>query len=268
MSLIDLKRSTRPVNRWCVPVALVTLSLAVNSASAQENLEKFDSTRSALEQWVETERLISKEQQELELSREVMAERIGLVKREIESFDQRIKEAEASISEADKKRDELVQQNEALKEASASLKGILESLEKRTLELVAQIPHPIQERVKPLTQRIPAPGTETKLSTSERFQNVVGVLNEINKFNRDITVVSEVRQLEDGTSAEVTALYLGIGHSFYSGANGTIAGVGTATEKGWEWKAANESAAEIAKAIAILQNEQIASFVLIPVEVE
>jgi hypothetical protein len=77
-----------------------------------------------------------------------------------------------------------------------------------------------------------------------------------------------VRTLPDGTSAEVTALYLGIGQAFYSGANGKIAGIGTASDQGWVWKQADESAAEIARIIAILNNESVASFVQVPVEIQ
>lgn len=229
---------------------------------------QIETARESLQQWVETERLISKEKRDLQLSREVLTERISLVEQEIESLRSKITTAEESIAEADLKRAELMETNEKLKQASSSLGGIVATLEERTLGLLARLPEPIRDRVKPLSQRIPKPGEETKLSTSERFQNIVGILNEVNKFNGEITVTSEVRTLEDGTSAEVTALYLGIGQAFYSGGNGTIAGVGTASGDAWTWKPANDSAAEIASAVAILKNEQVATFVHVPVKVD
>ncbi|MGF1572416.1 MAG: DUF3450 family protein [Sumerlaeia bacterium] len=241
---------------------------AASSSTSSETAQRIDTARESLQQWVETERLISKEKRDLELSREVLQERIALVQQEIESLRGKITSAEESIAEADLKRAELMETNDKLKQASASLAAIVASLEERTLTLLGQLPEPIKDRVRPLSQRIPKAGEETKLSTSERFQNVVGILNEMNKFNREITVTSEVRTLEDGSSAEVTALYMGIGQAFYSGGNGTIAGVGTATNEGWSWKSANDHAAEIARAIAILKNEQVASFVHVPVEVK
>ena len=109
---------------------------------------------------------------------------------------------------------------------------------------------------------------DEKLSLSERFQNVLGILNEVNKFNREIAVTSEVRTLADGTSAEVTALYVGIGQGYYVSADGKVAGVGSAAPEGWVWTPANDAAARVAKAIAILKNEQPASFVPLPVRVE
>ncbi|MCG8432352.1 MAG: DUF3450 domain-containing protein, partial [Candidatus Omnitrophica bacterium] len=108
---------------------------------------------------------------------------------------------------------------------------------------------------------------ETKLSLGERFQNIVGVLNEVSKFNREITLASEVRNLPDGTSAEVTTIYVGIGKAYYVNNKGDIAGIGSASENGWRWRTANEAAPEIARAIAILKNEQAAAFTQLPVEI-
>ncbi len=227
-----------------------------------------EETRTALEKWVETQRVISKEKRDLELSKEMLNERIELVRREIQSLLEKITDAEKSIAEADKKRADLIQENDLLKEVSIELVGVCTSLEENTIKLLTRLPDPIREHIKPLSQRLPDRAEETKLTISERFQNVVGILNEIGKFNRDIRIVSEVRMLPDGTSAEVTALYLGLGQGYYSGANGTIAGIGTVSEEGWAWKPANDAAGEIAKAISILKNEQVASFVRLPIEIK
>jgi hypothetical protein len=141
-------------------------------------------------------------------------------------------------------------------------------LEVRTKGLLPRLPGPLRERVRPLSQRIPEHTDETKLSLSERFQNVVGILNEVDKFNREITVTSEVRTLGDGTAAEVTAIYLGIALGYYVTAKADAAGVGTASADGWVWSPANDAAARIAKAIAILKNEKVAEFVQLPLRIQ
>lgn len=253
-----------------VLAALLALGIGVSGSvpAAEDRAAEIAQTRAALEEWVETQRLVAKEKQNLALSRETLEQRIDLVKREIESLRTRIGETQASIAETDGKRTGLAEENEKLKQASASFGDALAALESRMGTLVKRLPDPLRDRVRPLSQRLPDDPAETKLSHSERFQNVVGILNEIDKFNREITVTSEVRTLADGSSAEVATLYLGIGHAFYAGANATVAGIGTAGESGWEWKSADESAERIARAIAILNNEQVASFVPLPVEIE
>lgn len=247
------------------------LAIWLGSAAAQpsgETSAAIQNTRSALQQYVETQRIISQEKRDLELAKEMLNERIELVQSEIESLRGKIDEAQESIAEADKKRAEMMEENDKLKQSSDVLAAFLVTLENHTRTLLTKLPAPIHERVKPLSQRIPENPEETKLSLSERFQNVIGILNEINKFNREITLVSEVRDLPDGSSAEVSTLYLGIGQAYYTGANGAIGGLGVSTDEGWVWKPADHAAGKIAQTIAILQNEQVASFVRLPVEIQ
>lgn len=226
-----------------------------------------DGVRAALEKWVESRKVISQEQREWALGKEMLNERVELVQQEIDSLKEKISEAEESISEADKKRSSLVEENDRLKEASVALNETVLTLESNTQSLLKRLPDPLRERVKPLSQRIPEDVEETKLSLAERFQNIIGILNEVNKFSREITLTSEVRSLPDGSSAEVTAMYVGIGQAYYASADSKIAGIGTAGSDGWSWQPANDAAAEIAEAIAILKNEQVASFVQLPVEI-
>ncbi|MGD8785878.1 MAG: DUF3450 family protein, partial [Phycisphaerales bacterium] len=230
--------------------------------------ENINDVRAALEKWVETRRVISKEKQDWALGREMLNERIKLVQRDIESLREKIKQARKNISEADEKRNELVEENEKLKSAAETLSGIVTKLETRTAVLIKRLPDPIRERIKPLSQRLPENPNETKLSLAQRFQNVVGILNEVNKFNREITVTSEVLTLANGSAAEVTALYVGLGQAYYTGANGTAAGVGRPSENGWNWQPANEAADRIADAVAILKDEKVAGFVPLPIKVE
>lgn len=230
--------------------------------------EEIGDTRAALEKWVETQRIISQEKKELALAKEMLNERIDLVNREITTLQDKIKQAEDSIAEADKKREEMIEENEKLKEASAALGEVIVKLEDRTKSLLRKLPDPIKEKIKPLSQRLPEEGKESKLSVAERFQNVVGMLNEIDKFNRDITVTSELRTMPDGSSVEVAALYAGIGQGFYASSNGTAAGTGTVGENEWVWMPDDGAAAQIQDAIKIMKNEKVATFVQVPVEIK
>lgn len=254
------------IGGWTI---LATLAIAaLGWATEPSGKNQIDDVRAVMEKWVETQRTISRERHDWMLGREMLEERIRLVQREIASLRERIDEARTSISDADTKRTELVEENEKLKSAGATLADIMATLERQTLALNKQLPDPIRDRIKPLSQRLPDDPSKTQLSLSQRFQNVIGILNEINKFNRSIEVVSEVRKLADGSAAEVTALYLGLGQAHYTGANGTAAGVGRPGPEGWQWQPANDAAAQVAEAIAILNNEKVAGFVLLPVKVE
>ncbi len=256
-------------NALGVAALLATLGVLVPGAiSADQKAGDIDSTRTAIEKWVETRRVISHEQREWALGKEMLNERIELIRREITSLRSKIDETQANITKADLAREDLVSENDAFKNSSASLTQSVTDMESRTRALLARLPDPIRERVKPLSQRLPNDSAETKLSMSERYQNVVGILNEINKFNREITLASEVRTLRSGVTAEVTTMYVGIGQGYYVGGNGTIAGYGTATDDAWVWVEADAAAPEIAQAIAMLKNEQVAAFVRLPAEIK
>jgi FtsZ-binding cell division protein ZapB len=251
-----------------VLTAVLSCPGLLRAADADADKAPIEDTRTMIEKYVETKRLISQEKRDFVLGKEMLGERIELVKREIESLQGKISDAKQSIDEADKKRASMIEENDTLKNASAALSGVLETLEGRVLRLLPRLPDPIRQRVKPLSQRLPAEPGQTKLSVSERFQNVVGILNEIDKFNREITVTSEVRSLADGSSVEVAAVYLGIGQAFYASADGKVAGIGTASADQWVWIPKNEASAQITDAISILKNEKVAAFVPLPVEIQ
>ncbi len=262
-------RKRRPwLNGGLAAVALAVLALSAATHGQEQDAAGIDDTRAALEQWVETRRIISKEKRDWALGKEVLNDRIEIVETEVKSLRDKINTAEQSIAEAEGKRAALEQDNNKLKQASSSLGSTILALEKRTKELLPRLPEPVRLRVKPLSQRIPENPQETKQSLAERFQNVVGVLNEVNKFNSQITINTEIRELPNGTSSEVTTLYVGLGHAYYANANATLAGIGTATASGWVWTPANEHAEKIAKAIAIWNNDEIAEYVQLSVEVE
>lgn len=246
-------------------VGLGAVALAGLAAGADGEVE---GARAAVEKWVESRRLISQEQRDWALGKELLEERVGLVQREIEALREKIAEAQSRLGEADRKREELLAENEQLKEGATGLTESLVAMELRLRSLLARLPDPIRERVKPLSQRLPENPGETRLSFAERFQTVVGILNEVNKFNREITVTSEVRTLPDGASAEVTAVYVGIGQGYYVSADGRHAGSGTASADRWVWSAEDRIAPQVAQVISILKNEQVASFVQLPVAIQ
>ncbi len=233
-----------------------------------EVTERIEATRDTLEKWVETRRLLSEEKRDWALAKDMLTSRAEILRGEVTEVDGRITEAEKSITDADRKAADLVAKNDALKLASSELATMAATLETRTKDLVKRLPDPIREKLRPLTQRLPEDPTKSELPLSTRFQNIVGIVNEVNKFNRELTVTSEVRKLADGSSAEVTAVYLGLAQGYYVGGGGKLAGVGGATENGWTWTAANEYAPQIAKVVAILKNENPAEFVPVPLGVK
>jgi len=254
--------------RAALALALVVGGVTLAAGRAPEGVEDVDEARAVLERWVEARRLISQEKRDWALAKELLNDRIDVVQTEIDSLLAKIEEAEEKIAQDTQERGELLASSASLQQASDAMRERIVRLERRTKELLTRIPAPIREDVRPFSQQIPDDPETTRLTLSKRFQYLLGVLNLVNKFHSKITTSSEVRTLPDGTTVEVTALYLGISQGFYVNAAGTVAGIGRPSEEGWEWEPANESAAAIARAVRIHGNEESAAFVQVPVHLE
>ena len=239
---------------------------AADPNAAAQTRERIELTRDALEKWVETRRTIGVERRDWALGKDLLDSRIDVLDRELKTLADRTKEVEATLTEADRKRDALAQEAGTLKDASAQLATMAAQLEAKVKGLVKRFPTPLAEKLKPLTQRLPEDPATTALPLAVRFQNIVGIINEANRFNREITQSSEIRKLADGSSVEVTAVYLGLAQGYYVGAGGRIAGIGRGAPEGWTWTESNDNGPAIERIVAILRNQKPAAFVPIPVK--
>lgn len=245
----------------------ILIILVAASGMADVRAADVDLTKETLSKWVETRKLISQEKEKWELEREVLGDRIDLVRSERDTLKTKIHETQSLITDADKKREGLVKENDELKNASAMLVNRIYTLEQSVLNLLPSLPEPVRNRMKPLSQRIPR-SQETDLSLSERYQNVIGIVNELNKGANEITVVSEVKKLDDGTTAEVQTLYIGYACAYSCNNNGDKAFVGSPTPKGWTWEQNDAIAQQVLDSIAVLKNEKVAEFVPLPVSID
>lgn len=247
------------------PTAGAAPSAAVDAAGPSQ----LELARANLEKWIEARNLISRERADWVVGRSVLEERIEMVKREIETVRGRIADADQSLATTDETKGELTAQKATVEQAGSVLRTAVRTLEERTLRLLPRLPVPLQERVATYGQRIQADVAEAeKASLSDRFANVASVLNEVSKWNREVTVTSEVRALPNGTNALARVMYVGIGQAYFATQDGKVAGIGTVGPEGWVWTVVEENAADIAKAIAVQQSEQPAAFVGLPVRIQ
>lgn len=259
------RQSTSPAR---ARVALAIIISAPCLSAQASTTPALDATRTTIEKWVETRRIISKEQRDWQLGRELLEQRVAVVTKEIEDLRGRIADAKANAGATAEKEAAARAERDRLQEATAGLAAVVEGLEQRTRDLLVQVPPPVRERVAALSQRLPVAGATTKAALGDRFQNVIGILNEVNKMAGELSVATEVRTLPDGTSAEVTTLYVGLGQGYYVNAKGDVAGIGVAGAEGWAWTATNDAAPAIRQVIGIYRGEQVARFVPLPVRIQ
>jgi hypothetical protein len=232
------------------------------SAKAPPTLEE---TRLTMGKWIETQQILSRERKDWQQGKEILKGRLELVKKEIATLREKTAQAESSVAESDNKRSELLAENEQIKAAGAQLTEAVTAMETEVRKLFPRLPEPIQTKLQPLYQRIPEDPAKTRVSAAERFQNVLGILNELNKANNEITVSYEVHTLADGKPVEVKAIYVGLTQAYYVGAK-SEAGIGRPTADGWKWEPSQAVARDVLTALEILQGKHTPAFVPLPVK--
>ena len=226
-----------------------------------------EETRLTMGKWIETQQIISKERNEWQQGKEILLGRLELVKGEIALLEGKIGEARASVEKADGKRDELQAQNQELAAMGQQLTEVVGGMEGEVRRLFASTPEPVQTKLQPLVQRIPEDPASARASVAERFQNVLGILNELNAANYEITVSYEVRTLADGKPTEVRAIYIGLAQAYYVSASGE-AGIGRPSADGWKWEPSEAVAGDVLVALDILQGKHTPEFVPLPVRLQ
>ena len=226
-------------------------------------------TRAALEKWVELRRLISEEENNWRADKQSLESSIELIQKEMTRLDSEIKNADESMTAADKERLRLVDDNEAQKQAATAVTSVLPELEKEVLDIAAFFPPKLRETTSPLLQRIPRPGaSNVRSSSGERLQNIVGILSEVEKFGRTITLASELQKLPNGDNAQVDTVYMGLAVAFFVDGNSTYAGILTPAKDGWTVTEHSDLAPEIRRLVEVYKGDVLAEFVPLPVEIK
>lgn len=202
------------------------------------------------------------------VEKEILDQSLDAFKRELKSLEGQLDQVDSGGEQIRKELVEIEAEKVAFRLASDELKASVAKLEARILGMASGFPTPVTERIEPLFSRIPEDPAQTKLGLSARLQNVVGILNELDKFNGAITVVSELRKDESGAEVQVRVLYLGLAQAYFVDQTGRFCGYGIASSSGWSWTIAPDLGSAISRAIGVYENSQPATFVSLPVSVQ
>ena len=241
-------------------------------------MTSLEQTRLTMDKWIETQQLINRERNDWQQAKENLVARIDLLRKENAVLEEKIKETQTVVDQTNKKRDALTAENNQLKATSTQLTKSVVSMEGQTRRLFKMLPEPLQTKIQPFYQRIPAELTTTQPTTAksqpqvqvavaERYQNILVILGEVNKANSEITVNYEVHTLASGKSAEVQAIYVGLAQAYYVSAGGE-AGISHPTSEGWKWEPCNTIARDLLSVLEMIQGKQTPAFVPLPVKIQ
>ncbi|MBH55044.1 MAG: hypothetical protein CMI18_11965 [Opitutaceae bacterium] len=250
-----------------VQVGLFSLLGIMTSVQSAQVLNQ---ARTTLEQWVETRQIIAQERTTWLAEEVTLNESIEFLKTEIKSLDEAIADAENNISTAGEDQKLLEGDIATNEDALSVIAAAIPTFEKRILELSSIFPAVLQEKVATLMRRIPDPNSDREVTVTyeDRIQTIISVLQNIEYFNKVVTLSSELRE-SDGEVSEVKTLYLGFGQAYFVDEGQTIAGYGyPVVGKGWEWVDMPDIAEAIYTSVLVFDNRKPAVFVNVPVAIQ
>jgi hypothetical protein len=231
------------------------------------NAETPAEIRSIYKEFIQVKKIMGSETVEWARDKVMLEESISLVEAEIAQLTDTLEELKDSSTDADAKRSELRSQVEASKGISESYTETISDYEKRVIELTGRFPDVLLREAASIISALPEGGMSTR-SYSERLLVLASVLNQADKFNNQVRLITDVKTLPTG-NVEVQTLYFGLGAAIFSDVTGGYAGIGVLGEAGWTWVAADAlESVEIARAIAVYQSKEVPAFITVGMSID
>ena len=233
---------------------------AQDEKAVQMEIEK---TREVISQYVKARQDIARVKNEWKAYQELTQRRIDLYEREIRQLTETIEEAESQTTQAERAIAEIKDEIAVLREANSIVGKALPGLEDKTRELYQYFPRPLKSKVQPLVQRL-----GKSRQASDGMAIVIGILNEVDKFNSEFTFDTDEKTI-DGETKLVDVIYIGLAQAFYADSEGRIGGIGVPAEGEWTWTERNDLAADIRLAVQFYNGDiKPAELVDLPVEIQ
>ncbi len=219
--------------------------------------------------WVDVTNLISIQLSEWREGRALLTYNIDLLKTEISGLEDQISQSEEQAREAERRTDLLRDEESTLRAAAAIVENKVREYEDRIQNQRPIYPPPLRDRIIQFVSRLPSKQGESVLTLEERLATILNILEEVDKFNNSVTVVSELKEVSSGERIEVKTMYLGLAQAFYVDRNIQYAAAGVPKPNGWDWTPQPKLAKSISRSIQMYNNAiKPAQFILLPVTID
>ena len=259
---------TNKQNTHDLVLTVLLLLFTATAAHTQEKIADGDTQKVSpsfvlqekVRQWVEAQKLRSKERADWSEQKQNMAALNGIRLKEIEQIDALIASAGKRLSDATKKREELLVEQESLRNKRAIILKRVERIETTLRPQLQIFPEPLMNKINDEVKRIRQ--LEPSGSLQDRLRDLVAVMSAASEFGQSLTIHSQIRT--DGEDQiEVEVLYLGFSGAWYVGRSGKVAGYGQAHKSGWIWTEDNSVAGPLKEAIEMYRKERAPDYVQI-----
>ncbi len=226
-----------------------------------------EDSRDSVQKWIQARKLISKENSDWIEDKAILEESVRVFEKESQSIEEDIEAARKESGQTRGEYQKLKAENLDIVNAMEKVESMVIAYEQQVRDLISRLPLALQDRLTPLTNRLPGSSEKSGVPVTARMQLLVGILGEIEKFQNSITVVNEIREVGEGESVEVETIYLGLAQAFYTDQEGIHAGRGVPGPDGWVWENQQGLGSTIRRVIDQYQEKATASFVPLPLSI-
>lgn len=209
----------------------------------------------------EAKKAFSLESTQWEEQRALFTDLVTIREKEIAEIDEFTAAAKERVEVVKKQRDAFDQEEAERKTWRADFQKRVESLEAKLRPALVRLPQPVMDKVEQSAARLKAADEEAPLQ--ERFRDVLAILSAVQDFSNRITVVTEIREF-DGKEVELDVMYLGLAQAWFTNRNGQVAGIGWPSDEGWKWEQDRSFGSKIRTAINVQRREAPAEIVRLP----
>jgi hypothetical protein len=234
---------------------------AQDEAAVQKEIAK---AREVIAQYVDTRQEIARVKNEWKAYQELTQRRIDLYEREITQLSDSIATAEEQTTQAEREINRVRDEIQVLRDANNIVAQALPAYETKLRELYQYFPDPLKNKVQRLVQQL-----GKSRQASDRMAILIGIMNEVDKFNAEFNFDTDEKKLPSGETVLVDVIYLGMAVAYYSNSDGTVGGIGTPAEGGWSWEERSDLAPAIRDSLLYYNGDiKPAMLVDLPVEIK
>ncbi|MBB1372141.1 DUF3450 family protein [Pseudoalteromonas sp. SR45-4] len=189
-----------------------------------------------------------------------MKQTLTLLSAEQNQLDELNKHRQKNSTELSEKREQLITKQAELENDQQQLTTQLEHIIEQLLSTQIQLPPPLLTSWKNLGNL-----SNSQLSNTEKLQTALKMLTLLTDFQQRISIHEMAIKHPDGQEVWVKQLYLGAAQAWFVSEDLSYAGIGFASELGWQWKFdSNINAEQVALGIAVQQKKRAADWVTLP----
>jgi TolA-binding protein len=239
---------------------LISLTAGAQEESAvQKEIAK---TREVIAQYVDTRQAIARVKNEWKSYQELSQRRIDLYEREIEQLRSTISAAEEQTTQAEREIDRIRTEINQLRGANDIIAKALPGMEDTMRELYQYFPRPLKSKTQRLVQQL-----GKSRQASDRMAVLIGILNEVDKFNAEFNFDTDEKKLPSGETKLVDVIYLGLAIAYYADKDAEVGGIGVPAEGDWQWTERNDLAPAIRDAV-LYYNGDIKPAIMVDLPIE